>query len=153
MTDTQEKVNDLIGSLVTANEDANEGFSTAAKGVDCSDIKQYLVSEAGTRAAFAQELRPYWHGEDAQKRDSGDHGSFAGEVHQGWMKLKSGLNVSDEEMCKECAFGEGKAIDQYEDALSNDEPLLPDAARALAQNHLKHIRESKSKLEAWAEKS
>lgn len=138
---TSKETQKHLANLVTAHEDAAEGYRTASEGVESPELKAWMTEQASTRTNFATELRPYW-SESDQDRD----GSTSGKIHRGWVNLKAGMNVSDEELCKECAFGEDKAIEQFEEALSDEN--LDSPVQEIAQKQLSHIRSTKSELEA-----
>lgn len=138
MTITKETKENLE-KLITANEDASKGYAKASEGIDNPEIKSFMTTQASKRNEFAASLRRFHPEPDS------DRGSFTGEIHRGWMNMKNSMNVSDEEIVKECVFGENKATEQYEEAIKSDD-LNPEL-RSTFQSQISEIRSAKDWLE------
>jgi uncharacterized protein (TIGR02284 family) len=128
--DTRDLSSDEIASklndLIQICKDGEEGFRTAAEGVDSPELKSFFNECSQQRAQFASELVSSLGG------DPESSGSFSGAVHRGWMDLKAAIEGNDPKgVLNECERGEDYAKKAYREALENDR--LPANIREVVQ--------------------
>src|SRR5437868_12560597 len=78
----------VVNNLIETCRDGEEGYQTAAKCVNNSDLKALFTSYSQQRAQFAAELQ------DEVRRLGGEPektGSIAGALHRGWTNIKSAV--------------------------------------------------------------
>jgi uncharacterized protein (TIGR02284 family) len=105
-------LNDLIETL----KDGELGFTTAADDAKSPELKALFLEYALQRSEFAAKLQRQVEemGEKAE-----DSGSLAGDLHRGWIELKSAVSVREDlAVLQECERGEDTAVKAYSDALA-----------------------------------
>src|SRR5918999_4126680 len=105
---SNEEVISTLNNLIETCRDGQNGFQTAAEGVQKSELKTLFHTYSQQRARFAGELQ------DEVRRlggDPEDSGSVAASLHRGWMGLKSVISGSDDAaILAECERGEDSAV-------------------------------------------
>src|SRR6516162_5770950 len=94
----------VLNGLIETCKDGEEGYRTAARCVNNSDLKVLFTSYAEQRAHFAVELQAEVRrlGADPEKT-----GTLVGALHRGWTNLKSIVVGADEAaIVAECERGE-----------------------------------------------
>lgn len=143
-----EVISTLNGLIVTC-KDGQDGFMTAAEGIERSELKSVFYEFSQQRAQFTgvlQELVRSLGG------DPENTGSLSAAMHRGWMDIKSLVTGKDEEaILNECERGEDHAKDAYAEALkltlpANVSTVLAQQAQAVlaAHNKIKALRNSES---------
>lgn len=117
---SNEDVISTLNGLIQTCKDGQEGFTTAAEGIERSDLKSLFYEFAQQRSQFAGELQTLV---QTLGGDPEDSPSLAGTIHRGWMNIKSAVTGKDEaSILNECERGEDSAKKQYQGAL---EEVLP----------------------------
>lgn len=106
-----------LNGLIQTCKDGQEGFKTAAEGIERSDLKSLFYEFAQQRSQFAGELQALV---QTLGGDPEDSGSVSGSIHRGWMNIKSAVTGKDEaSILNECERGEDSAKEAYRSALDN----------------------------------
>jgi len=104
-----------LNGLIETCRDGENGFKTAADGLQDPKIKSLFQQYSRQRAEMARELQ------DEVRRLGGDpeqRGSVAGAMHRGWIDIKSIVTGRDDNaIVAEAERGEDSAKRMYEDAL------------------------------------
>lgn len=104
-----------IQSLIQYNLDSVKGFKQAAEQIDHPQLENWLISRAGERKVYAEELQSFVEMTDDQPEDSG---TTAGSFHRWWMSLRESLSSDDTEaVLKEAVRGENKIKSEYESSI------------------------------------
>jgi len=118
---TNDEVISTLNNLIETCKDGQNGFQTAAEGVDRTDLKSLFANYSMQRAKFVGELQQEVRalGGDPEKS-----GSVAAKLHRGWMDIKSAVTGKDDAaIISECERGEDSAVSNYQDALKKDLPV------------------------------
>lgn len=115
--DSLEELKDIIEK----NEDARRGYANAAEHVESAGLKRYFARKAEERNSFNNDLR---RAVGSYQEDFAKKTSFLGDIHRGWMDLKSLFSANDEEaMLEESIRGDKAAIEEYDDVLEEELPI------------------------------
>jgi uncharacterized protein (TIGR02284 family) len=138
----------VLNKLLTRNYDAEKGFKTAAENTKNPSLKSYFQRNSQMHYDFGHQLKS----EISKIGGSPDKGSsVAGDAHRGWMDLKASVSSdNDEAILEECERGQKKALNDYEDALSNIDDTT--VTSTLSQQKAK-IAESVNELKRMEEKA
>ena len=140
---TNEDVISTLNNLIETNKDGQEGFKTAAEGVQNSDIKSAFYEYAQQRSQFAGELQT------AVRELGGDpenSGSISGAIHQGWINIKSAVTGQDDQaILNEAERGEDSAKAAYKSALEEE---LPANIRAIVEKQSAAVQQAHDKVKA-----
>jgi uncharacterized protein (TIGR02284 family) len=121
-----------LNNLIETCKDGQDGFKTAAEGVDRSELKTLFYEFSQQRASFAGELQ------NEVRRLGGDpekSGSVAASLHRGWIDIKSAVTGHDDNaIIAECERGEDSAVRNYKDAL-NDKNLPSDVRTVVERQY------------------
>lgn len=136
-----EEVISTLNNLIETCRDGQNGFQTAAEGVNHSELKTLFHTYAQQRAQFVGELQ------DEVRRLGGDPentGSVAAAIHRGWIDIKSAVTGADEgAIISECERGEDSAVSNYRAALDVD---LPANLRSVIERQYAHVKESHDRV-------
>lgn len=136
MTSTEQAVS-ALNSLIETCRDGQEGFKTAAEGVNNSELQELFSSYSQQRASFAGEL------EDEVRRLGGEAdttGSVTASLHRGWMNIRAAVTGGDEAaVLAECERGEDAAVSNYRAAFGVD---LPATVRQIVERQFAEIKEA-----------
>ena len=94
MSNPNKDVIDVLNDLIEYSKDGEKGFKASADDVKNPELKAFFVQRAGECANAASELQ----GE--VRRLGGDpetSTSISGDLHRGWVNLKSMVTGKDEE--------------------------------------------------------
>ena len=109
-----------LNGLIETCKDGQEGFTTAAEGIERSDLKSLFYEFAQQRSQFAGELQSLV---QSMGGDPENSASLAGTIHRGWINIKSAVTGQDEaSILNECERGEDSAKNMYKDALQSGLP-------------------------------
>jgi len=131
-----EKTIDLLNTLVRINNDRSEGYETALKETDESDLKALFAEFARTSEKNKNELS------DQIFKLGGTptaNTTVTGAFFRTWMDVKAALTGNNRKfILNSCEFGEDKALEVYDRAMNGDSAYLPIELQklVLAQNHL-----------------
>ena len=85
---------DVLNDLIEYSKDGEKGFKTSAEDVKNPQLKAFFVQRASECASAAAELQ------SEVRRLGGDpetSTSISGDLHRGWVNLKSMVTGKDEE--------------------------------------------------------
>jgi uncharacterized protein (TIGR02284 family) len=131
-----EKIIDVLNTLVKINNDRTEGYETALKETDESELKALFAEFARTSQKNNNELS------DEIFKLGGKptpNTTIAGAFFRTWMDFKAALTSKDRKyILNSCEFGEDKALEVYRTAMNGDSKYLPVELQklVLAQNQL-----------------
>lgn len=132
----------VLNNLIETCKDGQNGFQTAAEGIQRSDIKSLFYQYSQQRAQFAGELQ------QEVRRLGGDpeqSGSVAATLHRGWINIKSAVTGADENaVLAECERGEESAVSNYKDALADEN--LPTDVRAVVERQYAQVQEAHDRI-------
>src|SRR5688572_31469331 len=101
---SNDEVISTLNGLIEICKDGQDGFKTAAEGVERSELKTLFYEFSQQRATFAGELQ------NEVRRLGGDpekSGSVAASLHRGWIDIKSAVTGKDDNaVIAECERGE-----------------------------------------------
>ena len=125
-----------LNSLIETLKDGEQGFRTAAEGLQDPQVKALFLDYSRQRGDMARQLQ-------AQVRslggDAQSSGSVSGAAHRGWINIKSVVTGKDDAaIIAEAERGEDSAKQMFENALK--EPL-PESILAI-------VREQSAKVHA-----
>lgn len=130
-----------LNNLIETCKDGQNGFQTAAEGIERADIKSVFYEYSKQRAQFAGELQ------SLVKELGGDpeeSGSLAASVHRGFINIKSVVTGKDETaILEECERGEDIAVKAYKDAM---EANLSGAASELVSRQYQSVKEAHDRV-------
>jgi uncharacterized protein (TIGR02284 family) len=132
-----------LNELIEICRDGQEGFKTAAEGVERSELKTMFYEYSQQRAQFVGELQ------DLVRQQGGDPentGHVAATLHRAWIDIKSVVTGKDEgAILNECERGEDYAKDAYKRAL---EANLPGGVSEVIQRQSAAVMEAHDKVKA-----
>lgn len=115
MTSPNKEVVSVLNDLIEFSKDGQKGFKTSAEDVKNPQLKTYFEQRATECATAASELQTQVR---ALGGDPETSTSVSGDLHRGWVNLKSMLTGKDEEaVLNEVERGEDHALKAYKDAL------------------------------------
>jgi uncharacterized protein (TIGR02284 family) len=137
------KVISTLNGLIETLKDGEQGFKTAAEGVQESSIRSLFQQYSKQRTEMIRELQA------EVRRLGGDpekSGSIAGAAHRGWINIKSAVTgKNDTSIIAEAERGEDSAKRMYEEALK--EPL-PAQTIALVREQSMKIHDAHDRVRA-----
>lgn len=114
MSNPNKDVIDVLNDLIEYSKDGEKGFKTSAEDVKNPELKAFFVKRAAGCATSAAELQ------SEVRRLGGDPEtttSVSGDLHRGWVNLKSLLTGKDDEaILNEVERGEDHALKAYKEA-------------------------------------
>ena len=132
-----EQVVSTLNSLIETCRDGQEGFKTAAAGVNNEGLRELFHSYSRQRAGFVGELQ------DEVRRLGGEpdtSGSVTASLHRGWMGVKAAATGGEESsVLAECERGEEAALSNYRAACGAD---MPANVRQIVERQLVEIKEA-----------
>lgn len=143
-----DKIISRLNDLLTKSYDAEKGYKQAADQVKSNRLKSIFERRAQQRYDFGHELK----NEIRNLGGTPDKGtSIAGDLHRGWINIKSALSFDTEEsVLEECSRGEQNAINEYNEVLK--ESNLPVRLRAVLENQRNSIQMALNEVETLEEK-
>ena len=140
---SNDEVISTLNGLIETCRDGQNGFKTAAEGVQDSELKSLFYAYSQQRAQFVGQLQ------DEVRRLGGDPentGSVAASLHRGWIDIKSAVTGGDDaSIITECERGEDSAVKTYSDALGKD---LPAGVRPVVEQQFAAVREAHDRIRA-----
>ena len=132
-----DEVVSTLNNLIETCKDGQQGFKSAAEGVEKTQLKTFFYEMDQQRSQFVGELQSLVRelGGDPEKT-----GSIAGAIHRGWINIKSVVTGKDElAILNEAERGEDVAKNTYKEAL---EKALPANILAVVQNQYTAVQAS-----------
>ena len=103
-----------VNNLIETCHDGQNGFESAAKGIEDPTLKAELLQYSGQRAEFAGELAAAM---SQLGEDPAEGGSVSAALHRGWINIKDVVTGSDKHaILAECERGEDSAVAAYRKA-------------------------------------
>ncbi len=145
---SNEEVISTLNNLIETCRDGQNGFQTAAEGVERSELKTLFHAYSQQRARFVGELQ------DEVRRLGGDpenSGSVAATLHRGWIDIKSAVTGKDDgAILSECERGEDVAVSNYRGALDTD---LPANVRSVVERQFGEVKETHDRVRSLEKSS
>ncbi len=146
---SNESVISTLNGLIETCKDGQDGFKTAAEGIERSELKTVFYEFSQQRSEFTGVLQGLVKSLGGDPESSG---TIAAAVHRGWIDIKSLVTGKDEEaILNECERGEDYAKDAYTDALKGNLPaniadVLRQQSQAIlaAHNKIKGLRNAEA---------
>jgi uncharacterized protein (TIGR02284 family) len=115
MSNPNKEVIDVLNNLIEYSKDGQKGFEEAVDDLKNPELKAFARQRAEGCAQAARELQ-------AEVRSLGGDPetstSFTGDLHRGWVNLKSALTgKEDKAVFEELERGEDYALKAYKDAV------------------------------------
>ncbi len=115
-----EDVISTLNNLIETCKDGQDGFKTAAEGVERSDLKSLFYELGQQRSQFAGELQTLVR---ELGGDPENTGSTSAALHRGWINIKSLVTGKDETaILNEAERGEDVAKAAFEKATQMELP-------------------------------
>jgi uncharacterized protein (TIGR02284 family) len=128
-----DKVISILNGLIETCKDGEQGFKSAAEGLQDPQIKWMFQQYSRQRDEMARELQ------NEVRRLGGDpetSGSVAAAAHRGWINIKSVVTGKDDaSIIAEAERGEDAAKKMYDEALA--EPLSTATMALLREQSMK----------------
>ena len=133
--------NELVKTVVQVLNDGNKGFLDIGEHIKDSQMKSFFMSEAQTRATYANELA-------AAAGISNDVGGTAvAAVHRTWGDVKANLGGGDHTLLETAEQGEDAAKKAYKEALEDNS--VTGSVRSVLQQQQQHILASHNQVKAF----
>ena len=135
---------DVLNALIVINNDRIEGYMTASKEAEESDLKtlfaQFEHTSQKCKAELVQEVQRLG-GEPAEGTKT------TGKIYRAWMDIKATLTGHDRKaILNSCEYGEDVAIEAYEDALNNETENISTEQQTMLRSQLVSIRADHDKV-------
>jgi uncharacterized protein (TIGR02284 family) len=131
----QDKIISTLNNLIETAKDGEQGFRTAAEGVQNTQLKSRFTEFSRERAEIVRELQ------DAVVRLGGQPeqaGSVSGSLHRGWMNIRTVVSSNDEgAIVSEAERGEDVAKRVFEEALREE---LPTEVRSVVERAYEKVK-------------
>lgn len=122
---------DALNKLIEINNDRIEGYETASKEANETDLKSLFGELASTSQKNVSELRA------EVKRIGGkpEEGTrVTGKFFRAWMDVKAAFTGNDRHtILDSCEFGEDKALEVYESVLEGHRDLTAEQIQLVSQ--------------------
>ncbi|MDZ5604826.1 PA2169 family four-helix-bundle protein [Pseudomonas sp. RP23018S] len=149
MSNPNKDVIDVLNDLIEYSKDGQKGFEKSAEDVKSPQLKSFLVERGVGCAKAASDLQ-------AEVRHLGGDPetstSFTGDLHRGWIDLKSKFTSHDDEaVLNETERGQDYALKAYKEAREKLVKLnVPAAANALTlvDTQLQGVQRNHDKVKA-----
>ena len=135
-----------LNKLIEINNDRIEGYETASKESDETDLKNLFAQFITTSVKCKQELV----NEVIKLGGTPIEGTrITGKFFRVWMDVKAALTNKDRKaIMRSCAYGEEVAIETYEDVPEERENIFPDLYM-LVKTQLMLIKLDYSKIKSF----
>jgi uncharacterized protein (TIGR02284 family) len=123
----------ILNSLIQINNDRIEGYETASKEADETDLKtlfsHFTETSLKCKADLVEEVKRL-----GGKPTEGT--TTSGKLFRVWMDIKSAITGSDRKaIVNSCEYGEDVAVQTYNEALSHSEDLTPEQLMMIKEQH------------------
>jgi len=112
---------DILNSLIEINNDRIEGYETASKETEETDLKTLFAEFINTSQSCKHELVQ----QVLNLEGTPEEGTrITGKFFRVWMDVKAALTNKDRKaILTSCEYGEDVAVDTYEKALSDPDSI------------------------------
>ncbi|HUF03031.1 MAG TPA: PA2169 family four-helix-bundle protein [Aridibacter sp.] len=143
-----DKIIEQMNNLIRSNKDSEEGFKTAASGVDDEQIKALFQELSSQRAHFVRELQEVVGQYGGEPEEDG---SFTGSLHRGWMDIKVAVTGNDKTaILNEAERAEDYAVDAYEEAMKAE---LPQSVSEIVSREYHLVKAAHDRVKALRDRS
>lgn len=140
---TTQSIATVLNSLIETCKDGQEGFRLASEEARDMTLKTVFRELSMERMEFASELQSLVKGLGEIVPDTG---TIGGDLHRGWIALKSVLTQGDDRaILAECERGENSVLAEYRDALDHKE--LPVYVQNVVHQQYKAIQNSHDRMQ------
>jgi uncharacterized protein (TIGR02284 family) len=130
-----------LNNLIETCKDGQNGFQTAAEGVQNSNLKSVFYEFGQQRARFVGELQSLVRELGGDPEESG---SVAATLHRGWINIKSVITGQDDAaILNEAERGEDVAKNAYEKATAMS---LPANVSSVLQKQYAEVKAAHDKV-------
>lgn len=134
-----DKAVDVLNKLITINNDRIEGYETASKETEETELKTMFSGFISTSQKCKQQLVREVNTLGGETTEGTKN---SGKFFRVWMDVKAALTGKDRKsILSSCEYGEDKAQDTYDNALDHDSEYLSTAQQTM-------IKAQKSLLQA-----
>jgi len=138
---TNDNVISTLNNLIETCKDGQQGFASAAEGVEKSDLKTVFYEIGQQRSQFAGELQSLVR---ELGGDPENAGSVSATLHRGWINIKSAVTGKDATaVLNEAERGEDAAVKAYKDALAEQ---LPANVMSVVQTQYNQVQAAHDKV-------
>lgn len=139
-----EKSVNVLNALIQINNDRIEGYETAAKETEDSDLKSLFAHLQSTSQNNLNGLRT----EVMRLGGAPEEGTrVTGKFFRVWMDVKAALTGNDRKaILNSCEFGEDKALETYEDTIEDNSEKLSSEQLAMIREQQAHLRADYDKI-------
>ncbi|HLP04156.1 MAG TPA: PA2169 family four-helix-bundle protein [Paludibacter sp.] len=132
------KTIDVLNKLVEINNDRIEGYETAAKETDETELETMFLQFAHTSRKCREGLSR----EIMRLGGTPTEGTkVSGKFFRAWMDVKAAITGKDRKAILEsCEFGEDNAADTYEDVLKDNREYLTEEQRTMVSSQYAMIK-------------
>lgn len=117
------KTEEYLNEILEKNYDAARGYLDAATNVKNVHLKRWLTERGAMRSRYCARLGQEMKGMNMEPVNDG---TVLGDIHRGWMNIKTALSFNkDEAVFEECMRGEKNLLDEYTEALEHRRELPP----------------------------
>ena len=142
-TASNDDVISTLNNLIETCKDGQDGFKTAAEGVERSDLKTLFYEFSQQRSEFVGQLQGLVRNLGGDPENSG---SVSAALHRGWIDIKSLVTGKDEAaILNECERGEDVAKDAYKAAM---EMNLPSQVRDVVSQQAQAVKAAHDRVKA-----
>lgn len=136
---------DKYNDLIQIGIDGRDGYNNAAENVDDLEMEKVFREFAQQREGYVRELQRLVRLLDGEIADSG---STSATLHRAWMDVKSAFTSGDREaIINACITGEESALDEYEEALEDEE--MTAEAKDVIERHYRGIQQALETIKAF----
>jgi uncharacterized protein (TIGR02284 family) len=143
--ESNKKTIDQLNSLIEINNDRIEGYETASKETNESDLKTLFNSMADESRNHRSELISEV---ISQGGTPAEGTTTSGKVYRAWMDIKAALTGKDRHaIISSCEYGEDAALDVYQDVITTDPPIAAKSLN-LIKNQYDKLKRSHDQIKA-----
>jgi uncharacterized protein (TIGR02284 family) len=141
-----EKSVNVLNALIQINNDRIEGYETAAKETEDSDLKSLFAHLQSTSQNNLNGLRT----EVMRLGGAPEEGTrVTGKFFRVWMDVKAALTGNDRKaILNSCEFGEDKALETYEDTIEDNSEKLSSEQLAMIREQQAHLRADHDRIKS-----
>lgn len=141
-----EKIIDVLNSLITINNDRIEGYKTASEETEENDLKYLFAEFISTSEKCKNELV-----EEINKLggEVAEGTKVSGKFFRVWMDMKAALTCKDRiAILNSCKFGENEAKETYKNALEDNLVYLTTEYQNMISAQKKLLKADRKHLKA-----
>ncbi|MBK5285133.1 MAG: PA2169 family four-helix-bundle protein [Bacteroidia bacterium] len=142
----KEKSINVLNTLIEINNDRIEGYETASKETQETDLKNLFSEFRQTSEKCKAELVNEVHNLGGTPTEGT---KTTGKFFRVWMDFKAAITRKDREaILNSCEYGEDAAVDTYKDALSDNPDDLTAEQQTMLKAQLALIRADHDKVKS-----